>query len=148
MRKLVGAILLFLLAAATVSFGKSEETIEQLIARADAARPDQQPDLYMQVAQRELKSATEAYKTEQMEEFRTAVQQIVKYSDSAHSAALHSGKHLKPTEIKIREIAIRLRDIKLNVEADEQPAVQAAIERLESFRTELLHSMFGSKSNN
>src|SRR6266851_9496980 len=148
MRKLVGAILLFLLAAATVSFGKSEETIEQLIARADAARPDQQPDLYMQVAQRELKSATEAYKTEQMEEFRTAVQQIVKYSDSAHSAAFHSGKDLKPTEIKIREIAIRLRDIKLNVEADEQPAVQAAIERLESFRTELLHSMFGSKSNN
>ena len=147
MRKLVGAILLFVLAAATASFGKSEETIEQLIARADAARPDQQPDLYMKVAQRELRSATEAYKADKMEEFRAAVQQIVKYSDSAHSAALHSGKHLKSTEIKIREIAIRLRDIKLNVAADEQPPVQAAIERLEGFRTELLHSMFGSKSN-
>jgi hypothetical protein len=147
MRKLVGAILLVLLAAATASFGRSEETIDELIARADAARPDQQPDLYMRVAQRELNSATEAYKADKSEEFRAAVQQIVKYSDSGHSAALHSGKHIKSTEIKIREIAKRLRDIKLNVDADEQPPVQAAIDRLEGFRTELLHSMFGSKSN-
>src|SRR5713101_739567 len=144
MRKLVGAILLLLLAVGAISWGR-EETLEELIARADAARPDQQPDLYMRVAQLELKSATEAYKADKMDDFRTAVQQIVKYSDSAHSAALHTGKHIKPTEIKIREIAIRLRDIKLNVEVEEQPPVQAAIDRLEGFRTELLHSMFGSK---
>ncbi len=148
MRKQVGAIVLFLLVAVTASWGKSDETVEQLIARADAARPDQQPDLYMRVAQRELKSATEAYKSDKMEEFRAAVQQIVKYSDSAHSAALHSGKHLKPTEIRLREIAIHLRDIKLNIAADEQPGVQDAIDQLEGFRTELLHNMFGSKSNN
>ena len=135
-----------LLVAATAVHGR-EETTEELIARADAARPDQQPDLYMQVAQRELKSATEAYKSDKMEDFQAAVQQIVKYSDSAHSAAMHSGKHLKNTEIKIREIAIRLRDVKLNVDIDNQAAVQAAIDRLEGFRTELLHSMFGSKSN-
>ena len=146
MRKWVGAILLLALAATVVAFGR-EETLEQLIARADAARPDQQPDLYMQVAQRELKLATEAFKADKREDFRSAVQQIVKYSDSAHSVALHSGKRLKNTEIKIREIAIRLRDIKLNVDLEEQPPVQAAIDRLEGFRTELLHSMFGSKSN-
>ena len=146
MRKLGGAILILLVVAAAATFGR-EETTEELIARADAARPDQQPDLYMQVAQRQLKSATEAYKSDKMEDFRVAVQQIVKYSDSAHSAAMHSGKHLKHTEIKIREIALRLRDIKLNVEVEEQPPVQAAIDRLEGFRTELLHSMFGSKSN-
>jgi hypothetical protein len=146
MRKLVGAILLFTLAATVASFGR-EETLEQLVARADAARPDQQPELYMQVAQRELKMAREAFKADNMEDFRTAVQQIVKYSDSAHSAALHSGKRLKNTEIKIREIAIHLRSMKVDVEFEEQPPVQAAIDRLEGFRTELLHSMFGSKSN-
>jgi hypothetical protein len=146
MRSPVGMILLLLLVAVTASFGRSDETIEQLIARAEAARPDQQPDLHMQVAQRELKLATEAFKADKLEEFRAAVQQIVKYSDSAHTAALHTGKHAKSTEIKIREIAIRLRDVKLNLDADEQPAVQDAIDRLQGFRTELLHSMFGSKS--
>jgi hypothetical protein len=145
MKKLVGIILLFLLATAAGSFARSDETIQQLIARADAARPDQQPDLYMEVAQRELKSVTESYKADKTEEFRAALQQIVQYSDRAHSTALHSGKRLKNTEIKIREIAIRLRDIKFNVDVNDQPPVQAAIDQLERFRTELLHAMFGAK---
>lgn len=132
--------------AATAAHG-AEETTEELIARASASRPDQQPDLYMQVAARELKAATEAYKADKVEEFRGAVQLIVKYSDSAHAAALQSGKRVKNTEIKIREIAIHLRDVKLNVDVDDQPPVQAAIDQLEAFRTELLHSMFGAKKN-
>jgi hypothetical protein len=147
MRKRTGAILVFLLAAAVLSLGRKEETLEQLIARAEAARPDQQSDLFMQVAERELKSATDAYKASQWEQFRGALQDIVKYSDSAHSAAMHSNKRLKHTEIKIREISNKLRDLKLNVDIDDQPGVQAAIDRLEGFRTELLHSMFGSKNN-
>ncbi len=61
-------------------------------------------------------------------------------------ASIHSGKHLKNTEIKIREIVIRLRDLKLNVDVDEQTPVQTAIDRLEGFRTELLNGMFGTKN--
>ena len=147
MRKRVWAVVVCLLAATLFSFGRKEESVEQLIARADAARPDQQPDLYMQVADRELKAVIEASKASQWDQFLTALQQTVKYSDSAHSAALHTDKHLKRIEIKIREISNRLRDLKLNVDVDEQPAVQEAVDRLEGFRTELLHSMFGSKSN-
>lgn len=144
MRKLAGTILLVFLVAAGASFGKSEETIEELIARANAARPELQPDLYMEVARRAQKSAVDAYKADKAEDFHAALQQIVKYSDKAHSAALQSGKHVKNTEIKIREIAIRLRDLKLNVDVDDQAPVQAAVDQLESFRTELLHAMFGT----
>ena len=147
MTKRFGAVLFCLLAATVCSFGRKDETIEQLIARAAAARPDQQPDLYMQVADRELKIAMEAYKANQWDQFRPALQLVVKYSGDAHSAAMHSDKHIKRTEIKIREISNKLRDLKLNVEVDEQPGVQAAVDRLEGFRTELLHSMFGSKNN-
>jgi hypothetical protein len=145
MRKIVGAILILVMAAAMASLG-AEETTEELIARANAARADQQPDLYMEVARRELRAATDAFKAEKDTEFLAAVEQIVKYSDSAHVASIHSGKHLKNTEIKIREIAIRLRDLKLNVDMDQQPPVQAAIDRLEGFRTELLNGMFGTKN--
>lgn len=144
MKKLVGAIAMFLLAAGAATYG-SDEPLEQLIARASAARPDQQPDLYIQVSERELKSATEAYKADKEGDFLAAVQAIVKYSDAAHTAAIQSGKRLTHTEIKIRQIAQHLRDIKLNLDIDEQPPVQAAIDRLEGFRTELLHSMFGTK---
>jgi hypothetical protein len=147
MRKRVWAVVVFLLAATLLSLGRKEESIEQLIVRADAARPDQQPDLYMQVADRELKAVIEASQRSQWDQFLAALQQTVRYSDNAHSAAMHTDKRLKRTEIKIREISNRLRDLKLSIDADEQAAVQAAIDRLEGFRTELLHSMFGSKSN-
>jgi hypothetical protein len=147
MRKRIGAILVCILASAVFSFGRKDETLEQLIARAEAARPDQQPDLFVEIAERELKLANDAYKASQWEQFRGALQGIVKYSDSAHSAAMHSNKRLKHTEIKIRAISNKLRDLKLNVDIDDQPGVQAALDRLEGFRTELLHSMFGSKSN-
>jgi hypothetical protein len=135
---------LFLLAAAGGAFGGSDETTEQLIARANAARVDQQPDLYMEIAQREYKSATDAYQADKINEFGAAVELIVKYCDSAHAAALHSGKHLTGTEIHIREIAGRLRDLKLNVDVDDQAPVQAAIDRLEGFRTELQRAIFGT----
>src|SRR5215470_3783497 len=132
MRKRVWAILFCLLAATALSFGRKEESLEQLIARAD-----QQSDLYMQVAERALKAALEASKASQWEPFRTDLQQIVKYSDNAHSAAMHTDKHLKRTEIKIREISNKLRDLKLSVDVDEQAEVQAAVDRLEGLRTEL-----------
>lgn len=141
---MAGAFLILVVAAAPL-LGK-EETTEELIARAQAARPDQQAGIYMEVAQRELKAATEAYKADKDTEFLAAIEQVVKYSDSAHVASIHSGKHLKNIEIKIREIVIRLRDLKLNVDVDQQTPVQTAIDRLEGFRTELLNGMFGTKN--
>ena len=64
----------------------------------------------------------------------------------AHSAAMRTDKRIKRTEIKIREISNKLRGMKLNVDVDDQPAVQDAIDKLEQFRNELFQSMFGSKS--
>lgn len=147
MRKRFGAILFFLVAVAVLSLGRKDETLEQLIARADAAKPDHQADLYMEIAERQMKAVNDAYKANQWDQFRAALEDVVKYCGNAHSAALHSNKHLKRTEIKIREISNKLRDLKLNVDVDDQPTVQSAIDRLEGFRTELLHSMFGSKNN-
>jgi hypothetical protein len=147
MRIYAAGIVIFGLLAGLISFAAKEESLEQLIARAQAAKPDQQPDLYMQLADRLLKSATESYKNNRREEFHAQLDDIIKYCDSAHSSAMHANKHIKRTEIKIRQIATRLRDIKLNVDVEDQKHVQSAIDRLEAFRTELLHSMFGSKNN-
>jgi DNA repair photolyase len=146
MRKHVGVVVL-LVAASLLSFGKRDETIEQLIARAEAAPVQQQSDLFLEVAERELKLATEAFKVDKREEGRAALEQIVKYSDKAHSASIRSSKRIKHTEIKLRQISGRLRDIKMNIDVDDQAQVQATIGKLEDFRSELLKSMFGSKNN-
>jgi hypothetical protein len=145
MKRCVGLILLFLVVAGLAAVGAEQETLEQLIARANAASPGQQPDLYLEVADREVKAATDSYKTNKPEDGRSALRQIVNYADQAHAMVLKSGKKLPHTEIKIRRMAARLRDLKQNVDADEQAGVQDAIDKLEAFRTDLLRAMFGSK---
>ncbi|HKW17937.1 MAG TPA: hypothetical protein VJO35_10545 [Terriglobales bacterium] len=135
---------LFLLAASLLSPGR-EESLDQLRTKADAAPAAQQIDLCIEVADRELKLTLDAYGANKTQDGRSAIDQIVTYSDKARSAAIHAGKKQKHTEIRIRRISERLRDLKLNVDPDDQPIIQAAIDKLESFRTELLKSMFGSK---
>ena len=147
MYKQIGTVALILGVIAGLALAKKDETLEQLSARADSAHVDQQPGLCMEVAERALKEGTDAYSANQYAQFRTKLEQVVTYSDKAHSAAMTSRKHLKGTEIKIRKISERLRDLKLNVNYDDEVTVQAAIDKLEGFRTELLKSMFGSKSN-
>ncbi|MCU1271316.1 MAG: hypothetical protein JWN74_2610 [Acidobacteriaceae bacterium] len=141
------AVFLLLLAASSVCSARQQESIEQLMAKADAASSGQQADLCLEVAERETKLTIEAFKAGRVEDGRASLQQIMKYADKAHSAAIHSGKRLKHTEIKMRQIAGHLRDLKSNVDADDQPIVQAVVDKLEEFRTQILKSMFGSKSN-
>jgi predicted HTH domain antitoxin len=147
MKNKVPTILIFVLAAGLFCFARQEETVPQLMAKADAASSGQQADLCMEVAEREVKLAVEAYKTNKIDDGRDSLQQIVKYADKGRTAAMQSGKRLKHTEIKLRQIALHLRDLKLNVDVDDEPLVQAAVDKLEDYRTEILKSMFGSKSN-
>lgn len=147
MKNKVVAILILILSAGPFCVARQEETLPQLMAKADAASAGQQADLCMAVAEREAKVAMEAFKGNKIDEGRDSLQQIVKYADKGHSAAMQSGKRLKHTEIKLRQIALRLRDLKSNLEVDDQPLAQATVDKLEDFRTEILKSMFGSKNN-
>jgi hypothetical protein len=140
-------ILFIVFSASLFSLARQEDTVPQLMAKADAASAGQQADLCMEVAEREVKVAVEAFKANKIDEGRDSLQQIVKYAEKGHSAAMHSGKRLKHTEIKLRQIALRLRDLKSNLEVDDQPLAQATVDKLEDFRTEILKSMFGSKNN-
>jgi hypothetical protein len=68
---------------------------------------------------------------------------VATYSEKAHDAAIQSGKKLKNTEIDFRKMSAKLRDIKRTLNFDDQAPVQAAADRLESLRTDLLSHMFG-----
>lgn len=145
MKAYIGIILLCLFAAAPVLNASENESLEKLIARADSTQPPR-PELFLEVAERELKSAIEAYKENKAADGRVAMQQLVDYAGKAQALVLKSDKKLPQTEIKIRRMSTRLRDLKLNVEADEQPGIQSAIDKLEAFRTELLKAMFDLKN--
>jgi polyhydroxyalkanoate synthesis regulator phasin len=136
-------IVSILLATSLLALAYKTETLQELMARADSARVEDRPTLCVEVAERQLKSADELYTAGKPDEARTAVKEVVGYSEKAHDAAIESGKKVKNTEIAFRKMAAKLRDIKRSLNFDDQAPVQAAVDRLESLRTELLSHMFG-----
>ena len=139
--------LAILLAAVMAAPGHKNESLEQLIARAESAHIEDRPALCTEIAQRELDSAGQLYQAGKPEEARVAVENVVAYSDKARDASIRTGKRLKDTEIAMRKMAARLRDIKRNLAFEDQAPVTAAADRLEQMRTELLSHMFGKKDN-
>ncbi len=138
------AILLTLaiLAVPTLSAAK-DESIPQLITRAESARLEDRPQIYAEIAELQLRNADQLYNQGKADEAEAAIKDVVSYSDKAADAATKSGKKLKNTEIAVRKMAEKLRDIKRSLSFDDQPPVQNAIEHLEGLRTDLLNHMFG-----
>jgi hypothetical protein len=132
-----------LLAASFLALAFKQESLQEMIARADAARMEDRPALYVEICERQLKAADELYTNGKVEDAQTALKDVVTYSEKAHDAAIESGKKLKNTEIDFRKMAAKLRDIKRSLNFDDQAPVQAAADRLESLRTDLLSHMFG-----
>jgi len=144
--RLLSVLAVFCLIAIFAFAGKPDPLAE-LIARADAARPEDRPAIYVEIATHQLKAADEAYTAGKIETARAAVNDVVTYSTKAHDASIQTAKKLKSTEIALRKMAARLRDIQRSLSYEDQPPVQAAAEQLENLRTDLLTHMFGKAQN-
>jgi len=132
-----------LVATSCLAFASKPETVQQLIARAETAKPEDRPTLYVEIADRQLTSADELFTAGKVEDAQARVSDVVAYSEKAHDSAIQWTKKLKGTEIAFRKMAARLRDIKHTVNFDDQAPLQAAADRLENLRTDLLAHMFG-----
>jgi hypothetical protein len=128
--------------AAALALGAKDETVDQLKARFESARPEDRPELGIRIAQRELRDADALYASGPAEKARADVDEIVVYSEKARDAALQTNKRLKNVEIDIRKIADKLRDVKRTLAAEDQPPIEHAIRSLEDIRTSLLQAMF------
>jgi len=134
-----------ILLATYLAFAAKQETLQELMARCDSAKVDDRPALCAEIAERQLKSADELYTAGKVDEARSAVKDVVTFSEKAHDAAIQSGKRVKNTEIEFRKMAAKLRDIKRTVNFEDQEPIQAAADRLEALRTDLLTHMFKGK---
>ena len=139
------AVIAALLATSLPALAARNETLEQLVARAEAARPQDQPALYAEIAERKLNMADELYAAGNTDTAKAAVDDVVLYSDKASAAATQSGRKLKNTEIALRKMSERLRDMKRSLTFEDQGPLQAAADHLENLRTKLLSRMFGKE---
>jgi len=133
------------LGVSSLVFGVDELPVTDLAAQADAAPLDRQPELYLKLAERQMKQADHLYSDGKVDEAAAAVRDVSAYSEKAAKAAVTTGKRLKNIEISIRKMSARLRDIQRTLSFDDQAPVKAAIEHLEDLRTQLLTRMFSKE---
>ena len=69
MIKFVGVAACVVLGLVAISSARKEETLQELVARAEAAKVEQQPDLFMEAAERQHRAALDALKAEHWDEF-------------------------------------------------------------------------------
>ncbi|MGH9501842.1 MAG: hypothetical protein ACRD20_03235 [Terriglobales bacterium] len=138
-------ILVLLALASLAAFGLKEESLDELIARAEAARPNDRPALYIEIARRKAEAADKLYDAGNPEGGKAALQDVVDFSKKATDAAIATGKKMKNIEITLRKMSEKFRDIKRTVAFDDQAPIQQTIDQQEKMRTDLLSAMFGKK---
>jgi hypothetical protein len=144
------AVILATCAVATVApsaFGPKDETLDQLIARADSARLEDRPALYLEIARQKAETADHLYQAGNAEAGNAALQEVLTFSRKATQSSIESGKRLKNTEIGLRKMVEKFRDLKRSVAFEDQAPIQQTMDELEKMRTELLSAMFGKKKN-
>jgi uncharacterized radical SAM superfamily Fe-S cluster-containing enzyme len=138
-RKLLVALLA---ACFAVSALAKEATVEELKERVKSAAAADRPRICVQIAERQLETLGKSFAADESEKAHTSLSDVVTYSELARDSAIQSGKHQKQTEIAVRTMARKLNDLKHGVPHDEQPAIQAAMDRLQKVRDDLLQAMF------
>ena len=124
---------------------RKDESLAEMMSRVDGARPEEGIPLAIQIARKELEVVAEANKSNHDETARAALADLLTYAGKASETSLQSNKKLKDTEIALRKIAERLRDLKRSADFEQQAPLQEASERLENMRTQLLSKMFAKK---
>jgi hypothetical protein len=124
----------------------AEKSASKLKARADAAHGGEQAKLCLQYAHLQLEGASYLFDQGEVDRAQAKIRSVVEYSRKAAKAASSSGKHLKRSEIELREISARMHDIGESLAFDDRAPVRTAVEQIEQIRSDLLVRMFGPQA--
>lgn len=133
-----GILIALFLAVPLAAQKKPPEPVEQLIAEAQKA-DDHQPELYGRIVRQEVDTAKADYDAGKSEAAESALSAAVTYSDKLLESAREHPKHLKGTELALRETARRLLQTERELEFEQRPPAKEAREHLEQVDSELLN---------
>lgn len=121
-------------------------TASGLKERADAAQGTDRVTLSLEYAHQQLEQANRLYTDGDVEKGEAAVHDVFTYAQRATIAATTTNKKLKQTEIDLRKLQHRMRDIAASLNIDDRPPVEQTVQQIEELRANLLSKMFGEKA--
>ena len=120
----------------------ADPLLEEMKAKLASTSTGDRPHLCVQIAEHQLAAADRLYAAAEVEHAQADLTDVVVYSELARDYAIQSRKYQKQAEIAVRTMARKLADIKHLVAHDDQAPIQAAIDRLQRVRDDLLMAMF------
>ena len=137
-------LVLGVMMASPSSLAADEETIQELIAKAQS-QPDQQAELYAKVARKEVELANDHFNEGDAAKAQAAVRDAVSYAQKALVSAKQTKKRLKQADITLRKTSRRLADVARSLAFEDRPPVNQAVDEIEAIREQILDLMFGGK---
>lgn len=122
------------------------ESLDELKTRADNAHGGDQAKLCVEYAQAELEHANDLFTQGDVDHAQSAVKTVMEYVRKGSDAAKSSGKRLKQTEIELRKLQKRMKDIAESLNLDDRPPVLKSVDEIEQLRAGLLSAMFGPQA--
>ena len=135
----------FVLLLGYFAYAKTE-SLADLKSHADSAHGGDQARLCVEYAQAELEHANDLFTQGDVDQAQAAVSEVMDYVRKGAAAAKSSGKRLKQTEIDLRKLEKRMKDIGASLNFDDRPAVMKSVDEIEQVRAGLLAAMFGEKA--
>ena len=89
-------------------------------------RPEDRLALYVEIARRKADAADKSYDEGNAEAGKAALQDVLIYSQKATDSSIATGKKQKDTEIILRKMAMKFRDVKRTVAFEDQAPIQQA----------------------
>ena len=124
----------------------AQQPPSDLKAKADAAQGSEKINLSLDYARHELEQADKLYTDGDVEKAEAAIGETMTYARRAAEASASTKKRLKQTEIDLRKLEHRMRDIGQSLNVDDRPPVEKSVQDLEQLRAGLLAKMFGEKA--
>ena len=122
------------------------ESLADLKTRADNAHGGDEAKWCIEYAQAELEHANDLFTAGDVDQAQSAVSSVMEYVRKGSSAAESSGKRLKQTEIELRKLQKRMKDIAGSLNLDDRPPVLKSVDEIEQLRAGLLAAMFGPQA--
>ncbi|HZD33465.1 MAG TPA: hypothetical protein VE779_17605 [Candidatus Angelobacter sp.] len=145
-KRQIAAALVLAVVMGGIAACAAQQPAPDLKAKADAAQGSDKINLSLEYAHRELEYSNKLYTDGDVEKAEAAIAETMTYAKQAAAASSTTNKRLKQTEIDLRKLEHRMRDIGQSLSVDDRPPVEKSVQELEQLRSSLLAKMFGEKA--
>ena len=112
---------------------------------AGTANGGHRAKLFVDLAHAEMEAADKAFTDGNVELGHKLATAAAGDADESSKAAVDSGKRLKDSEIDLRRLQMRTRDIGQSLNFEDRPPIEKIVQRIELMREAILDRMFGGK---